>query len=557
MLSGSVDPRASRPHRLTPGRTAADLLLSAREQERAGCIAEAIEKYEAAISCAEQNNEFSVLAESLRRLAVVRHQRDEGDDALRLCHRSYEVAVNHDNPLLAAEALNTLGVLRIREGALTDAAETFRRALALGGTSRELRARAEQNLGIIANIHGDLEEALLRYGRSLEEYKNANDEHGCALAFHNLGMVSADRGLYEDAERFFVQSREIAERAGDISLQGICLLNQADVHASRQRFEDARRDAEASLAIFDQLGARDHKAAAYRVIGIVYRETGRLALAESRLRSSIELAVAATSVLEQAESTRELAVVYQAMGRNQEALTLLNTAHTLFHKLNARIDLVNVSGRVADLEGTYLALVREWGGSIESSDSYTHGHCSRVAENAVAVARALGLDELEQTTIRIGAYLHDLGKVKVPHEILNKPGPLTRDEFEVVQMHPVWGIELLDGIEFPWDIKPIIRWHHEKFDGTGYPDRLRGDEIPLSAQIVGIVDVYDALTTTRSYRKAMSHDEAVAEICKSRHAWSDPVFEAFRRSVGVEGGRAANGDPARLATPAKANRAAA
>jgi HD-GYP domain-containing protein (c-di-GMP phosphodiesterase class II) len=132
-----------------------------------------------------------------------------------------------------------------------------------------------------------------------------------------------------------------------------------------------------------------------------------------------------------------------------------------------------------------------------------------------------------QTAIQLGAYLHDVGKVRVPHEVLNKPGPLTRDEYEVVQMHPIWGIELLAKVEFPWDLKPIIRWHHERYDGTGYPDRLRGDEIPVSAQIVGIVDVYDALTTARPYRKAMAQDVAMAEITRCRSWWSDQVFIAF------------------------------
>jgi putative nucleotidyltransferase with HDIG domain len=182
---------------------------------------------------------------------------------------------------------------------------------------------------------------------------------------------------------------------------------------------------------------------------------------------------------------------------------------------------------MAELEVTYLAVVREWGQSIESSDSYTFGHCERVARQAVAVARALGMADDVQTAIQLGAYLHDVGKVRVPHEVLNKPGPLTRDEYEVVQMHPIWGIELLAKVEFPWDLKPIIRWHHERYDGTGYPDRLRGDEIPVSAQIVGIVDVYDALTTARPYRKAMVQDVAMAEITRCRSWWSDQVFIAF------------------------------
>lgn len=513
------------------GPAASDELRAARDHERAGRIPEAIAAYERAINGAEADTLPSVLAEALRRLAVVRHKRDERDDAHRLCEQSRSVAEAAGHPLLAAEALNTLGVMHLREGSLEDAAGHFAAALTLGGDSGELRARIEQNLGILANIHGDLDEALRRYAGSLDGFRAANDEHGCALAYHNLGMVSADLERHEDAERYFNASLEIAERAGDVHLQGLCLLNHADVDASRQRFEEARRKSEAALAIFDQLGARGHKSAAYRVIGVVYRETGKFALAESRLRAAIDLAVSSGALLHEAEATRDLALVHQATGRNQDSLLLLNRAHALFGQLQARRDLVNVSGKVRELEDTFLAVVREWGQSIESSDSYTFGHCSRVAEMAVQVAEAMQLDALSVATIRLGAYLHDLGKVKVPHEILNKPGPLTRDEFEIVQMHPVWGMELLDGIEFPWDLKPIIRWHHEKYDGTGYPDRLRGDEIPLAAQIVGIVDVYDALTTTRAYRPALSHEVALAEIAKMRSAWSPEVHAAFTTAL--------------------------
>src|SRR5947208_16737224 len=94
-------------------------------------------------------------------------------------------------------------------------------------------------------------------------------------------------------------------------------------------------------------------------------------------------------------------------------------------------------------------------------------------------------------------------------------------------MHPIWGIELLAKVEFPWDLKPVIRWHHERYDGTGYPDRLCGDEIPVSAQIVGIVDVYDALTTTRPYRPAVSQAAALAEIDDCRRHWSARRFTLF------------------------------
>jgi putative nucleotidyltransferase with HDIG domain len=292
------------------------------------------------------------------------------------------------------------------------------------------------------------------------------------------------------------------------------------------------RRAEAALVLFEKLGDRSAKSDAYKIIGMVFRDTGRPALAEERLRTSIALAMETGSILGQAEASRELARLHQAVGRNQEALTLLNAAHLLFRRLDARADLVDVSRKMAELEGTFLAMVRDWGQSIESADRYTFGHCERVAEYAVAVSQALGLDAMQQTTIRLGAYLHDVGKLRVPHEVLNKPGRLSNDEFELMKLHPAYGVELLEGVEFPWDIKPIIRWHHEKVDGTGYPDRLRGDEIPLAAQIIGIVDVFDALTSTRSYSAAMSREAALLELERCRGWWRPEVFVAFMASVG-------------------------
>jgi putative nucleotidyltransferase with HDIG domain len=338
--------------------------------------------------------------------------------------------------------------------------------------------------------------------------------------------------LWDDADRYFRRSLEIAKVIGDIHLQGLGLLNHAEVHLARQRYEQAKQNAEAALGIFDQIGSKLDKADAYKVIGRAYRETGRHALAESRLRAAVELAVSTGSILSEAEASRELALLYQSMGRNQEALRLLNVAHRLFSRLDARVDLVDVSTKVHRLEDTYFAVVRDWGQSIESSDSYTFGHSERVASHALALAQELELDEEQQTAIRIGAYLHDLGKVRIPHEILNKPSALSPEEFRVIQMHPLWGLELLATVEFPWDIKPIIRWHHEKHDGSGYPDRLRGDEIPVNAQVICIVDVYDALTTTRSYRPAMTHAEAMIKIQECRHWWRPDVYQAFIRSVG-------------------------
>ena len=494
-------------------------------------MTEAVECYTAAIEIAQRNGERGLLAEAFRRLGVVHHHRNERDRARALCERSYQTATEIGDSVLAAEALNALAGFDFESGSIVAARERFYRALELGKASPALRGRTEQNLGILANIQGALAEALAHYQQSLLAFESAGDERGCAIAYHNLGMVSADQELWDDADRYYARSFEMAEAIGDIHLQGLGLLNHAEVHLARQRYDRAKQNAEAALGIFDQIGSKLDKADAYKVIGRVYRETGRHSLAESRLRAAIELSVNTGSILSEAETSRELALLYQAMGRNQEALRLLNAAHRLFGRLDARVDLVDVSTKVERLEQTYFAVVRDWGQSIESSDSYTFGHCERVATYAVALAQELGLDEQQQTTIRIGAYLHDLGKVRVPHEILNKPGKLTSEELQVIQMHPVWGLELLATVEFPWDIKPIIRWHHEKYDGSGYPDRLRGEEIPVNAQIICIVDVFDALTTTRSYRPAMSQAAALVAMQECRGWWRPDVYQAFMRSV--------------------------
>src|SRR5437870_9772577 len=344
----SVTPLVGPSH---PSLRAVDSLHAAREQERAGCIPEAIERYEAAIEAAQRDGEHARLAEALRRLAVQRHHRSEPARARELCRRSYDVARQIGDDGLAAEALNTLGGLDLATGSLADARRTFMRALELGGSSRQLRARVQQNLGIVANIHGELNEALARYERSLAAYRDCGDEHGCAIAYHNLGMVSADRGRLDAADCYFQESRALAERVGDVYLHALCLVNHGEVDVGRQRFEDARQKAELALALLDQLGARGAKADAYRVIGMVYRETGRHTLTESRLRSAIKLVTGAGTVLNEPQASREPALRYQPMARNQETPRMLSAAHRLFHQLDARVDLVHVDGKVAALEG--------------------------------------------------------------------------------------------------------------------------------------------------------------------------------------------------------------
>ena len=160
---------------------------------------------------------------------------------------------------------------------------------------------------------------------------------------------------------------------------------------------------------------------------------------------------------------------------------------------------------------------------VEAKDPYTEGHCTRLADYSVRVGENLGLGEGLLKALRQGGVLHDVGKVGIPDAILNKPGKLTDEEIRVVRTHPVIGERICAPLRSLKGVLPIIRHHHERFDGSGYPDGLRGEEIPLVARVMSVVDVYDALRTQRPYKPAMSIPEAL-RILREETAmgWWDP-----------------------------------
>ena len=168
--------------------------------------------------------------------------------------------------------------------------------------------------------------------------------------------------------------------------------------------------------------------------------------------------------------------------------------------------------------------------AIEAKDHTTHDHLRRVQLYAVEIAKELGLDEAQMNAIRAASMLHDIGKLAVPENILSKPGRLTPEEFEKMKIHPLVGAEILDRVQFPYPVVPIVRSHHEKWDGTGYPEGLNGETIPIGARILAAVDCFDALASERPYRRAMSPEEAMANLSADKGRSFDPrVVEVMER----------------------------
>lgn len=196
----------------------------------------------------------------------------------------------------------------------------------------------------------------------------------------------------------------------------------------------------------------------------------------------------------------------------------------LVARLRSLLHLKSIYDRREDARQVIFALAK----AAEAKDQFTLEHTERVADNAGDLARRIKLAPDLLAQIRFGALVHDIGKLAIPDRVLNKPGRLTSEEFELVKSHPVVGAEIVAPLSAQRHIVAIVRSHHERFDGNGYPDRLAGDAIPLAARIVGVCDAYDAMTNQRPYRAAMSHAEALANLKSGRDTqWDGELVDAF------------------------------
>ena len=183
-----------------------------------------------------------------------------------------------------------------------------------------------------------------------------------------------------------------------------------------------------------------------------------------------------------------------------------------------------------ELKELFYNTIRSISSALDAKDKYTHGHAMRVTLYSLMLAKALRVNESELEIIEIAGLLHDIGKIGIPKNILCKEGKLTDDEFAIMKTHPAKGKEMVNNIKQFEQIVNGIAYHHEKWDGSGYPDKLKGNEIPYIARIIAIADTYDAMTSTRSYRKALEHATAIAEIKRCSHTQFDPNFaEIFLR----------------------------
>ena len=507
----------------------AESFAAATSHEMQGRWSEAVRVYERAYRIALGSGDADGLNDTIVRLGHCLRQAGQTELALETLELAAEMAERRGDGVAAARSLNGIAILNQAAGDLNQAEANYARAFRLAESvgDRQRMGEAQINLGTLDNIRGNLEGAREHYLAGLEHVRAAGADRYCGHALNNLGMLHVDLLRFEEAEDYFRQALQIYERLGDIVAAATTQINRTELFLELERPELARASCDEGFEIASRVGDPSLQAEALKFYGIIYRVTGKLHLAEIHLRRAIEITAEREPLLE-AEAQRELSLVLRGLERNREALEALNRAHALFAGLQARSDQADIRERMAQLEEDFLSLVRTWGESIEAKDRYTAGHCVRVAEYACRLAERAGLAEHEIVWFRMGAFLHDLGKTEVPAEILNKPGRLTPDERTLMERHTVVGEAMLARVEFPWDVRPMVRSHHERWDGSGYPDGLAGLDIHPAARILRIADIFDALTTARSYREPLSPDQAYQAMEEDEGSFDPELFAHFQ-----------------------------
>ncbi len=229
----------------------------------------------------------------------------------------------------------------------------------------------------------------------------------------------------------------------------------------------------------------------------------------------------------------------QYLDRSRATVTGLRAANDELEAKNAQLHGLLGENRelLASMQHSYLSTITSLARTVEAKDPYTSGHTERVADIALVLAAELGFDESKLPAINVGAIIHDIGKIGVPDSILLKPGPLDPDEFAEMRRHPEMSSYIVGELDLPAEVKQMVRSHHERFDGGGYPDGLVGDDIPLAARILTVADALDAMTSDRPYRNALPLEVALSEISDKRGSQFCPaVVQALDRVMARDDG---------------------
>ncbi len=411
--------------------------------------------------------------------------------------------------------LSLIGAVAFEQGELRQAEQRFGEVLHIArkaGTPKS-EAAALSNLGAIANVRGDFATALWNYSCARGAFQRTKSTNGEARALQNMGMVLADLRRWKEAADCYEVARDLAVASDDLELITIITLNTIEIHLNTGHLDRARNTCDDAMQRATQIGSDHCIAEAHRYKGEIHRRLGEIDQATDSLNQAISMSHEAGIPLAEAEALRSMGELQLSQNDREAALGAFGQAFKLFTGLDAEHELA---------ESVLIRIVEQLSAETESRDPFLYGHSARVANLAIAIADELGLDCKTKKAILVAGYLHDIGKLDVDPAILNKKGELTVQELAHVRDHAAFGAARLEKLNLPWDIVPMVRHHHERFDGTGYPCRMAGKEIPLGARILSVCDMFEALTSDRPYRSAWNPGWALHYIESSAGHIGDP-----------------------------------
>ncbi len=505
------------------------LIQQAQLADREGRCDDARALYERALFSLKRRADAATASSLLRWIGRLHRQAGDVDAALDAFDAALTIAELAGDDAEIGKAFHEQADAYRRLGDLDRAEALYlqARSRALDTHETRLAAMAAQSLSVIAMVRGDNDKALRDHRASLAEYRALGVPKEVLGSLRGMGQLCIDLERWEDSARAFDEAAQIAEALGDIPERVRIEAQRAALEIARGDFVAAAAACDTARALAAQSPDADVAGEIEKHLGTIARETGELGVAEEHFERAQQIAVERRDLLLSAETAREHAETCRKQGRLRDSLIHLNRGHRILTQLAVSREVVDLDRRAARLERQFLEVARHWAGSIESKDRHTQGHCERVADLACALAIRDGCESRELFWFRMGATVHDIGKLIIPSDVLNKPGKLAPDEWELIKRHPVAGVEMLVEMDFPGEVGPMVRSHHERWDGQGYPDALSGEEIPRAARMLCIADVYDALLSKRSYKGALSH-EAALEIMRSDIGQFDPVlFELF------------------------------
>lgn len=535
--------------------TTDSILREGQLHENQGRFSDAIQSYQKALSQYEQNDDQRGQSFVLINLGNTYQKLADFEQAIASYNKSLSITDRTGDVQGQANIIYNLGMTHLRIRNIAEAINNFQRSLLIFEKLGDVRGQTTvlNSLGAAFQLQGSLDEArdVLQHCYQLQE--NIGDDRGQAITLSSLGTVLQSQGKYDEAIKAFERSIQIEERLGNLHGRAIALSSLGGVLRRQGKLDEAIKAFQESSEIEQRMGNLRGQAQAVYLLGDIFERQGRFDDAITAYQNSLNIERKLGNRDGQARTLNSLGSVFQRLKKVEQSEKLLKEAieidptfvdaysslGIIYYDQKRFLEALNYFQKAVELDQRYFEgwywigkvyfeinrpedAITAWLKGLELKDQELAGHHERVTNMTLKLAQKMGTSPTEIENIRLGAMLHDIGKLAVPDSVMNKMGPLNDSEWQLMREHVTHGEEMLKDIPYLNSALDIPIYHHERWDGMGYPRGLKGEEIPISARMFAVVDVWDALTSDRPYRKGYSKKQIIKYVQENAGTVFDP-----------------------------------